>query len=335
MARDIELLVGAWDPNGAASSLRLLEICDGRAELREVSAPSSALAIATDPSGEIIYTAEAGGVAAWRRTADGLTPLGERYASPDTLPCHLAVVGAHLVVAHYSGGQVTVHPLAADGALEPPSDVVQLSGSGLNPERQARPHMVWCGADGEVIVADLGVDLLRPFRLVDGRLVPTSQIPVPPGTGPRHLVVVDGIAYVAGEHGDTLVAVRLSTGEVLHVEPCGSLSLDREMPSHPSAIKVSADGRYCYVLRRGPNTVATFLLEPEPRLIAETPCGGDWPWDLVVAGDRLYIANQRSGTVSVLRVDALSGVPSTAEETVPVPAAVSLLLIEERDHPHD
>lgn len=178
-------------------------------------------------------------------------------------------------------------------------------------------------------MVDLGADLLRHFTLDAGRVVPGSDLPLPPGTGPRHLVVVDGVAYVAGELADTLVAVRLSTGEVLHVEPCGFGAGDPEVPSYPSAIKVSADGRHCYVLRRGPNSIATFELGSRPRLIGEVPCGGDWPWDVVVAGDRLYVANQRSGTVSVLHVDPATGLPVPTGEVVTAPDAVSLLLLTE------
>lgn len=328
MPRDTELLVGAWDPSGQPGRLTRLDIRNRRAA-RSEAAPSSALAIATGASGEVVYTAEADGVAAWRRSANGLTPLGPRHASPGTLPCHLAVVGDHVVVAHYEGGQVTVHPLGADGALEPPSDVVQLEGSGPDPERQAgpHPHMVWSGPGDEVIVVDLGADLLRRFRLESGTLVPTVDIPVPPGTGPRHLVVLDGLAYVAGELADTLVLIRLSSGEVLHVLPCGMPPAERAMPSYPSAIKLSDDGRYCYVLRRGPDTVSTFELGPTPRLVGESACGGDWPWDLVVAGEQLFVANQRSGTLSRLRVGA-DGVPTATGDVFVVPDAVSLLHID-------
>lgn len=100
-------------------------------------------------------------------------------------------------------------------------------------------------------------------------------------------MVVEGIAYVVSELADTLVAVRLSTDEVLHVERC-------------------------YVLRRGPNTISTFELGNAPRLL----------------GDRLYVANQRSGSVSVLQVEPASGLPAPTGDTVTVPAAVSLLLLE-------
>ncbi|WP_420113178.1 lactonase family protein [Pseudactinotalea sp.] len=320
----MRLIVGAWNPGGAPG--RLVEVDPGESRTREL-ASSSAVAIA-EGRGGVIYTAGPEGVAAWSRDADGVHPLGERYSSQGTLACHVAVTadGAHAIAAHYDGGLVTVHPIAADGSLGPVSDVAQLQGAGPDRQRQeaAHPHMVWCGLDGEVLVTDLGADLVRRFRLEEGRLVAASQIRVPAGTGPRHLVVLDGLALVVGELADTLIAVDLGAEQVLHVEPCGADGLGG---SSPSAITLSADRQRCHVLRRGPDTIATFSLGPRPRLLGQSPCGGQWPWDLAVAGGLLYVANQRSGTVAVLRTDPVSGLPVPAGEGLSVPDATSLLVV--------
>ncbi len=80
-----------------------------------------------------------------------------------------------------------------------------------------------------------------------------------------------------------------------------------EPPSWPSGIGRTADGRYVVMANRGPNTVASFRVLPGPapslELVDEIDCGGDIPRDLTVVDDSVYVANQESGTVTVLGLD--------------------------------
>ena len=75
------------------------------------------------------------------RTTGKLTPLNQQ-PSMGSGPCHLVLdkQRRHLLVANYNSGSVSVVPVGADGRLGPPSDVVQHSGSSVNPDRQKGPH---------------------------------------------------------------------------------------------------------------------------------------------------------------------------------------------------
>src|SRR5437867_721643 len=57
-------------------------------------------------------------------------------------PCHLTVDRAarYVLATSYHAGSVVVVPVRPDGGLAPASDLVQHSGSSVNPERQDRPH---------------------------------------------------------------------------------------------------------------------------------------------------------------------------------------------------
>jgi 6-phosphogluconolactonase (cycloisomerase 2 family) len=70
---------------------------------------------------------------------------------------------------------------------------------------------------------------------------------------------------------------------------------------------VPADGRFLYVTHRGPNTVVT--LDADLTVLDTVDCGGDWPRHAALDTDEqwLYVANQRSGTVSRLARDPLTG----------------------------
>ena len=57
--------------------------------------------------------------------------------------------------------------------------------------------------------------------------------------------------------------------------------------------------------------------------VADVSCGGDWPRNLSLVGDMLYVANQRSSTVTSFRIDA-DGVPRPVGEPEPVPSPTFL-----------
>ena len=76
---------------------------------------------------------------------------------------------------------------------------------------------------------------------------------------------------------------------------------------------MSRDGRFVYVANRGPDTVSVFAWNGESAtLIAEVPTGGEWPRHLALIDDHLYVANERSHTVTVFRVDPDTGIPRAA-----------------------
>ncbi len=114
-------------------------------------------------------------------------------------------------------------------------------------------------------------------------------------------------AYVVGELAATLIPVDLATGAV--GEPVSTRPPGEAGECYPSAVVLDPQGRYCYVLNRGPNTIATFDITGKPRLVETTPSGGDYPWDAVISDGFLYVANQRSGTLASFSLDALTGMP--------------------------
>jgi 6-phosphogluconolactonase (cycloisomerase 2 family) len=96
--------------------------------------------------------------------------------------------------------------------------------------------------------------------------------------------------------------------------------------SQPSAIDLSADGRFLYVGNRGPNTIAVFALHgKEPELVAEVPCGGRWPRHFTLLDPHLYVANERSNTITVFTLDPDTGVPEPTGEdlSTPTPTCVT------------
>ncbi|RSM54071.1 3-carboxymuconate cyclase [Actinoplanes sp. ATCC 53533] len=284
--------------------------------------------LAQHPRLPVLYAVnelEAGTVSAFAVADDAaLTPLAVQ-STGGAAPCHLAVSAdaRHLLVANYTSGSVSVHPLDADGVPGERSDLLHLDGRGPVADRQEGPHahMVAPDPNGpDVLIADLGSDRVWRARLdaVSGRLILVgAAVVAAPGTGPRHLrYAIDGALLLVGELAGNLTWYRPDTSDgslrVAGAEPSSASSAN-----FPSELATGRDGRFVYVANRGPDTVSVFAWEPEGATrIAEVVSGGQWPRHLALLGDHLYVANERSQNVTVFRVDRETGIPQAQGEPV-------------------
>ena len=294
--------------------------------------------LAQHPARPVLYAVnelDAGTVSAFSVDGDGtltelaVQPTGGRH------PCHLAISADHrqLLVANYGSGSVSVHPLDPDGAIGEHSDLLQLAGSGPVADRQAGPHahMVAPDPNGrDVLICDLGADRVWRTRLdpLSGRLAPPDPAVVTaPGTGPRHLHrAADGVLLLVGELGGSLSWYRPGGADGA-LQPAGRVPASTTgVDNQPSELVMGSDGRFIYVGNRGPDTVSAFAWNGEKaELIAEVPTGGVWPRHLVLLGDHLYVANERSHTVTTFRIDPDSGVPRLRGEPTGEPSPACLL----------
>jgi 6-phosphogluconolactonase (cycloisomerase 2 family) len=294
--------------------------------------------LAQHPARPVLYAVnelDSGTVSAFSVAEDGtlielaVQPTGGRH------PCHLAVTAdhRHLLVANYGSGSVSVHPLDADGALREHSDLLDLIGSGPVADRQAGPHahMVAPGPnDRDVLICDLGADRVWRSRLdpLSGRLAPPDPAVVAaPGTGPRYLRrSADGSLLVVGELAASLSWYRAAGPDgALHQAGAVAASTT-DAQNLPSALVMGSDGRFVYVGNRGPDTVSTFAWDGvKAGLIAEVPAGGAWPRHLALLGDHLYVANERSHTVTTFRIEPDTGLPRPQGEPTGEPSPTCLL----------
>lgn len=241
---------------------------------------------------------------------------------------HLSVhpSGRYLLSANYGDGSVVVHPILPNAELGDATDRVRHTGQ----HRQAHAHQILTDPSGKwVLAVDLGADSVYVYRLelTTGKLTEHDRLVLPTGAGPRHLAFhPDGhTCYILGElrpeitvAGWDAAAGGLRPHEAVPTVPDGSPD-----PQAPAEIAVSSDGRFVYCSNRGENTIATFEAgESTLRRLASTPSGGDWPrhFTLDPAENWVYVANQRSGTVSWLPRDPATGLLGEAAGSVDVPS---------------
>ena len=149
------------------------------------------------------------------------------------------------------------------------------------------------------------------------KLQRVSSVSFPGGTGPREFAVApDGRIHLSGELSGEIFELGES-GEILRSGPS---VLDPVEGDHWAGLAIDDSGSRLYAGLRGSNRIAVVdaaTLSP----IAAISCGGDWPRNLWLAGEMLYVANERSSTVTSFRVDPVTGIPSPvgSPEAVPTP----------------
>jgi 6-phosphogluconolactonase len=279
--------------------------------------------MARHPDFDVLYAVaetDDGEVHAWSLT-DGMPDkeLG-RGDTGGAEPAHLAVdpAGRYLITANYTGGSISVHRLGPDGSIGERTDLIHHEAHGEGPRQDhAHPHMVHA-TSGELLVTDLGGDAIYRYRLTpDGKLMQLGVIPAPPGSGPRHMLTVGDHMYVTAELTGQ-VLVYDADWQLVGAVPASSTT-DHNQPS-----ELVSDGRFLYVGNRGPDSVTVFEINGTlPRYITEVPVGA-WPRHIALAGDQLYVANERSHSVMVMAINHETGIPTLAG-TIDVPSPTIVL----------
>lgn len=249
-------------------------------------------------------------------------------------PCHVAVdeaTGA-IIVTNYVSGSVSIVEARA-GALTLVGTLPLPPGSGPVDDRQSEPHAhqsvptPW----GSVLVSDLGGDRLLELSLSEAAPRIRRVVPMPPGSGPRHMVWSHGRLVVVGELDSRLYVIGLDEHGEKHVGSVSTFSDELHNSaselSQPSHLSAAADGTVI-VLNRGRDTVATFRWHgDELEIVHETSTGGVWPRHFEIAEDRVLVANQESGDVTEFTLDPASGElhPTGRRLETPAPACVLAL----------
>lgn len=266
--------------------------------------------------------------------------------------CHadLNPAGTWLAAASYDSATLTIVRVLDDGRLGRPIAVQAPEGSGPVPSRQEAPHLhfVLFLDDDRLLVTDLGGDRILEYSasaleatapageeaagdeaadVVRVSAEPTAAHFLPGGAGPRHLAVLPPLPEggrpgrhlaVVGELDSRLHILGLDADsegfpEVgivpTHAQDADPEAVQDNLPSH---LVASADGTLVYVANRGRNSIGVIRRGEAPELVAEVPCGGDWPRHIALAGPAggqgLLVALERGDAVVHLPLDA-DGIP--------------------------
>lgn len=349
------LYIGSYTGGGPGEGVHLARLDPKTGELRHVASFDAGVNpsfLALHPDGRTLYAAneteEHDGAATGAVTALAIAPgtgtLTRRVQHPSEggAPCHLATdrEGSVLFVANYAGGTLALLPIATDGSLAPAVHVERHSGSGPDPERQSAPHPHCTAIDPSnrfAIVTDLGTDRVHVHEIgaasASLRQCADAGFRSRPGAGPRHVVFHPTLplAYVVNELDSTVTTLSFDreTGRLAAGANDSTLDAPWSGTNQPAGIHVAPDGGSLYVSNRGHDSIAVFTIEDRTGALAleqVVSCGGRWPRDFALdrTGRWLLVANQRSGSVTVLARDGRTGrlTPTPRHLAVPDPACI-------------
>lgn len=210
-----------------------------------------------------------------------------------------------LLSANYGDGSLSAIDLQ-DGHVEGIASRVTfafVARPGTHPLRQNGSHPHWVGRDGDLLVTDLGNDVIHEVALHAGKLVQRGvHRRMPVGSGPRH-VCRDATGGLWVSHELSNGVSRLGPDAIAVTSSSNRWLPDELVANHVGDIAFEPESDVIVSANREMNTLGIFTrardgIEP----VAEVFCGGDWPMQIAQQDGTLAVANRGSSNVAVFDV---------------------------------
>jgi 6-phosphogluconolactonase len=352
-AQDYFLFVGTYT-SGASKGIYVYRFnpSTGNVSLASTIAAENPSYLALSPDGNNLYSVnenggdKPGGVSsfAFDKSTGNLRLLNMQPSAGDH-PCYISVdeKKQHVVAGNYSGGSLSIFPVAGNGSLEPASQIIVHAGKGADPKRQEKAHVhavIFSPDQNRLFVPDLGLDKVLAYDYNPKATKPLNEMPeqhikTSPGSGPRHLVFhpTRPFAYLVEELTGTVSAYRYDNGRLVFLQRLSSFAKGHKGEKGSADLHVSPDGRHLYVSNRGKvNNLAIFLIESSIgtlRLKGFQSTGGLTPRNFIIdpTGNFLLVANQNSNNITVFKRNSSSGMLTRLKNAIEVPNPVCLKLM--------
>ena len=232
-------------------------------------------------------------------------------------PCHIVTDGNYVITANYTGGDISVFPLDAEGKLK--AETQHIGFVGKTPKRVAHIHCIIPTPDKKYILAtDLGNDRVYRFRYnkktrknAEALTAQRVAYEVSDGQGPRHLTFSkDGrFAYLIGELGGECVVLGYHKGKLKEVQ---RLMADEGGGRGSADIHISPDGRFLYTSHRlKKDGIAIFAIDPEKGTLTKVgyQLTGIHPRNFAITpnGKFLLVACRDDNKIQVFRRNEVTG----------------------------
>ena len=263
-------------------------------------------------------------------------------------PCYINAdhTGHFVVTANYGGGTVSVFPLATDGSLKPTEKVFEFEGSGLDKNRQDKPHLhcaVYSPDGRYLFAADLGTDNLHVFTtsVTTPFLTPGNPkaYKLEPGSGPRHLTFHPNgkYAYLINELSGKVTAFHYADGNLEPVQYIDADNSEGIGEKGSADIHVTPDGKFLYASNRArTNNIAIFRINDTDgrlTLVGHQPTGRH-PRNFVITpnGKYLITANMNNSLIQVFEIDRETGLlnEDTSKQITDIDRPVCLKFVSYR-----
>lgn len=353
------LLVGTYTSTGKSEGIYVYRFNNETGEVVPVSsiATGNPSFLTVSPDEKFVYAVhevdrrgQGGEISAFSfNKATGALTLINKQPSGGDHPCYVEVdkTGKWVFAGNYTGGNLSVLPVRADGGLDTASQVIQHTGAGAVKDRQDRPH-VHCtklSPDNRwLFVPDLGIDkvMIYAFDEKTGKLTP-GQPPFSasePGDGPRHFTFHPNgrYAYLVEELSGYVIAYAYKNGQLTQLQRISTKPAGQAGFAGSADIHVSPDGKFLYASNRGDfNTLASYKIDPangKLEIVANQSTLGKAPrnFNFNPGGNFLLAANQQSDEIVIFARGKETGLLSDTGKRITVGQPVCIKWITGARH---
>lgn len=257
-------------------------------------------------------------------------------------PCYIINDDKNVIVANYSGGNISVFGKNNDGSISEAKQVIQHHGKGSNAKRQEKPHvhMVHFSPDRKFVLSnDLGNDKVYSYEYdansVNETLKVKDSVSVSAGSGPRHLTFSkDGkYVYLLQELNGALTIFCYSKGKLKKMGETTILAKDFKGKFTSADIHISPDGKFLYASNRGEaNDISIFRILKNGKLESkgQTSTLGKGPRNFAIdpTGNFLLVAHQYSNDVVIFKRDRSTGAITDTGKRIDLCSPVCLVFTE-------
>ena len=256
--------------------------------------------------------------------------------------CHISLTAKKAFISNYGTGNLSAFSLVKS-ELTPAYLQVKHTGEGHERDRQSSAHIHSSHLSRNeqfLVVADLGIDALKVYRISEGDLELITSFALPAGSGPRHLSFNDlgDKLYLGSELNNdvTVLAFEQNTGELRILQCIKSLSQvvsdQLKARSYIAEVALSQNGSQLYVSNRGHDSISIFNVDAVTGLLTAIDCiktGGEFPRHFAISPDQkwLLVANQNSDDLMVFKRDEITGLLSVTDHQLTVKQGVCVCFL--------
>lgn len=267
--------------------------------------------------------------------------LKESNGSRGAGPCNVMICNGHVVTSNYTGGDISVFPIASDGALQPEQQCINMhTGTVGTPS-----HIHCCRTTPDkryMLASDLGNDCLWRFEtsgnggdmsadLLKG--TPAVAYKAEHGAGPRHFIFnrKGNRIYLINELNGTLVVLSYDNGTLKELQ---RVQASPTRTAGSADIHLSPDGKFLYASHRLKNDgVSIFSVDKQSGLLTKVgyQLTGAHPrnFNITPNGKFLLVACRDTNAIEVYRRDAKTGLLTDTKQGIKLGKPVCLQFVKQ------
>ncbi|WP_281226273.1 lactonase family protein [Flavobacterium aquiphilum] len=326
----VNLIVGTYTNSCYSKGIYVYEFDTNKAQIRlkkssdSISNPSY-LSLSKDE--KFIYAVNENGKESTVSSfsfdaASGKASFMNNVSSKGADPCYIINDDKNVIVANYSGGNISVFGKKEDGSLAEAKQVIQHYGKGVNAQRQEKPHvhMVYFSPDKKYVLSnDLGTDKVYVYNYnptaTDGVLSLKDSVSVKAGSGPRHLTFSKNgkYVYLLQELDGSLTTFSYQEGKLTQINETSILAKNYNGTFSSADIHVSPNGKFLYASNRGDaNSITFFKISGKGKKLTwkgQVSTLGKGPRNFVIdpTGKFLLVGHQYTNDIVIFKINKRKG----------------------------